>query len=243
MTIADSIRNILKYKNNIENNNNNNIDKKNETSSSIIPPNEGDDDNKNLTETAEEQPKKTSKYLGAFIHKPSNKLCRENVEKVLKEDPILHYIIKEMMSLGCLPPIIKCEPCDNSESYGSYSPYKGILICDNIQTFPLNIRNSVVHEYIHAYDICKNKFEPTNCEHIACTEIRAANLSGDCKWQMEALKKNYGVTGHQIECVKRRAIGSLKLNPLCKGVAEEMVNKVWSKCSEDFYPFSSIPRD
>ncbi|KAM9960292.1 hypothetical protein ACTFIW_009421 [Dictyostelium discoideum] len=245
MTISDSIKNILLLKNN--NNNNNKIENDNyddviicnhkmNSKNEEIPPT--DDDTTTTTTTTTNSGGSLDKY----VRKPTNQMCRENVEKTFKEDPILQFIIKEMMKLGCLPPVITCEPCDSLDALGSFTPKKGVIICDNMPTFPLNIRNTVVHEFVHAYDMCKNKLNPFNCEHLACTEIRAANLSGDCKWQLEALKKNFGVFNHQAECAKRRAIGSLQSNPNCKDVAEMAVNKVWEKCNKDYYPFSNIPR-
>ncbi|KAK5575564.1 hypothetical protein RB653_006697 [Dictyostelium firmibasis] len=254
MTIADSIKNILLLKNN---NNKNKINENNNNNNNYSIDNEYNDDDvlickhKIYSKNEEIPPPpssttdsntKNNNYLNKYLHQPTNQLCRENVEKTFKEDPILQFIIKEMMTLGCLPPIITCEPCDSFDALGSFSPKKGVVICDNMQTFPLNIRNTIVHEFVHAYDMCKNKLNPFNCEHLACTEIRAANLSGDCKWQLEALKKNFGVFNHQAECTKRRAIGSLQSNPNCKDVAEMAVNKVWEKCNKDYYPFSNIPR-
>jgi hypothetical protein len=34
----------------------------------------------------------------------------------------------------------------------------------------------VIHELIHAYDICRAKVDWNNCRHYACTEIRASSL-------------------------------------------------------------------
>ncbi|KAN0008707.1 hypothetical protein ACTFIU_009436 [Dictyostelium citrinum] len=256
MTIADSIKNILILKNNKinENNNysNNKIENDDENYDDVIicnhkinskneeiPPPTDDNTNNNNNNNNNNS---NSGSLNKFVRQPSHQLCKENVEKTFKEDPILQFIIKEMMTLGCLPPIVTCEPCDSLDALGSFTPKKGVIICDNIPTFPLNIRNTIVHEFIHAYDMCKNKLNPFNCEHLACTEIRAANLSGDCKWQLETMKKNFGVFNHQAECAKRRAIGSLQSNPNCKDVAEMAVNKAWEKCNKDYYPFSNIPR-
>jgi inner membrane protease ATP23 len=44
----------------------------------------------------------------------------------------------------------------------------------------------MVHELIHAIDLCRTKMDPlNNCMHMACTEIRAENLSGECDWTRE----------------------------------------------------------
>ncbi|KYQ88412.1 hypothetical protein DLAC_11113 [Tieghemostelium lacteum] len=170
-----------------------------------------------------------------------NKLCTDNVVKVLQESPILQYIIKEMKELGCLPPVIKCAPC-KEETFGFFIPKEGVLICDNIVTYPENIRNTVVHEFIHAFDMCKVKLDTFNCEHLACTEIRAANLSGDCTFDAEAVRGNISIYNHLQECSKRRAIKSLERIPQCSKNAEKFVLSVWDKCNRDYSPFETIPK-
>jgi len=44
---------------------------------------------------------------------------------------------------------------------------------------------AVAHELVHAFDSCRAAVDPRNCRHIACTEVRAANLSGDCDFGVE----------------------------------------------------------
>ena len=36
--------------------------------------------------------------------------------------------------------------------------------------------NVLAHEFVHAFDYCRAKVDFENLEHLACTEIRAANL-------------------------------------------------------------------
>ena len=43
------------------------------------------------------------------------------------------------------------------------------------------INHALTHELVHAYDHCRGKnLDWTNCQHHACSEIRAAALSGGC---------------------------------------------------------------
>lgn len=101
-----------------------------------------------------------------------------------------------------------------------------------------------MHELIHAYDHCRAKdLDWTNCEHHACTEIRAASLSGDCDFIMEAKRGNLSLAGQHQKCVRRRAILSVSMNPYCEkdGCAEKAVDAVFSKCFEDTAPFDRRP--
>lgn len=104
---------------------------------------------------------------------------------------------------------------------------------------------SVTHELIHAYDHCRAKVEATNCSHIACTEVRAANLSGDCDFGVEVsrslalIARGGGLGGHQQRCVKRRAELSLSFHSQCKDDEKRTMGQVWDACYADTAPFTS----
>merc|ERR1712118_326493 len=70
---------------------------------------------------------------------------------------------------------------------GGYSPrHHRVWICANRFWNPFEFRRVLAHELIHAFDFARAKIDPTSCVHIACTELRAWNLSGECdlwtKW-------------------------------------------------------------
>lgn len=54
------------------------------------------------------------------------------------------------------------------------------------------VQGVLTHEMIHMFDYCRNELDFKNMEHLACTEIRAANLThcsfasawsqGDASW-------------------------------------------------------------
>ncbi|KAJ1672908.1 Mitochondrial inner membrane protease atp23, partial [Spiromyces aspiralis] len=72
--------------------------------------------------------------------------------------------------------------------------------------------------------------------------IRAASLSGDCRWLREINRGHYGFIKQHQKCVKRRAILSILNNPSCKSKedAERAVNKVFNSCFTDTRPFEEI---
>ena len=104
---------------------------------------------------------------------------------------------------------------------------------------------ALVHELIHAIDLCRTKMDPfNNCVQFACTEIRAENLSGECDWKREM---SYGQTfakgfsGHNKICVKRRAQLSVEANPNCRERAGEAVEAAFERCYKDTFPFDRHP--
>lgn len=66
------------------------------------------------------------------------------------------------------------------------------------------VQGVLVHEMIHMFDYCRNELDFKNMEHLACSEIRAANLThcsftsawsqGDASWTK--IKK-----AHQVSLV------------------------------------------
>jgi inner membrane protease ATP23 len=75
-----------------------------------------------------------------------------------------------------------------------------VVICSNHVMLQDEVDVALTHELLHAYDHCRAaNLDWTNCEHHACSEIRAANLSGDCHWKRELNRGNFNIQGqHQV---------------------------------------------
>lgn len=70
-----------------------------------------------------------------------------------------------------------CEQCQECVS-GGYDPKMNqIIICQNTVTSEKVVQRILTHEMIHMFDYCSNHLDFQNLEHLACTEIRAANLA------------------------------------------------------------------
>jgi inner membrane protease ATP23 len=116
-----------------------------------------------------------------------------------------------------------------------------IFLCEQYMESELMTHKTMVHELIHAIDMCRTKMDPLhNCVHMACTEIRAENLSGECSFFKEFLRMK-SFAGHGQECVKRRAILSVRANPNCAARAEDYVDAAMYRCFQDVYPFDRHP--
>ena len=118
-----------------------------------------------------------------------------------------------------------------------------IYLCqENVSS--LDHANTILsHELIHAIDMCRAKMDPLhNCMQLACTEVRAENLSGECNMMWEALRgKLDSYLGHGKKCVRRRAIDSVAANPNCTSKAELFVDAVFDRCYKDTFPFERHP--
>jgi len=120
-----------------------------------------------------------------------------------------------------------------------------IFLCQQHLVNEQHAHESMVHELIHAIDLCRTKMDPiNNCIHMACTEIRAENLSGECGAVRELVNQRTTMgkfRGHGAECVKRRAILSVKANPNCTEKAADYVEAAFERCFRDTFPFDRHP--
>ncbi|KAJ3375181.1 Mitochondrial inner membrane protease atp23 [Allomyces arbusculus] len=169
--------------------------------------------------------------------------CEKWKNHMIRHSPIVKFLMQHLEAAGCgfSRKHFICQPCDPTRS-GGFSPEYGVVLCENQLVSKAHIEDTMAHELIHALDHCRAKLDWDNCLHHACTEIRAASLSGDCRLANEWLRGNLGISKQHQACVKRRAILSLQSNPKCAGpgVAEEAVAEVWASCFADTWPFDEI---
>ena len=155
------------------------------------------------------------------------------------------FMLRHLKLAGCPFPSesIQCYPCDDTRSGGFAADY-GILVCQNQFYNKRHLEETLSHELIHAFDHCRFKVDWYNLRHQACSEIRAANLSGECRMGREFQRRRYGFNKHHQECVKRRAVLSVTANPNCKSPEEatRAVNQVWDSCFQDTRPFDAVSR-
>ena len=52
-----------------------------------------------------------------------------------------------------------------------------VIVCQNVARSEGLVQGVLAHEFIHMFDYCRHKMDFKNLEHLACTEIRAANLT------------------------------------------------------------------
>ena len=109
-------------------------------------------------------------------------------------------MLKSLEEAGCKidQRHLQCRPCDETRS-GGFSPDHGILLCQNRFFSKKHQEDTMVHEMIHLFDHCRFKVDWNNCLHHACSEVRAASLSGDCRWTRELRRGFFKFTKqHQV---------------------------------------------
>ncbi|KAJ1899567.1 Mitochondrial inner membrane protease atp23 [Coemansia sp. IMI 209127] len=169
--------------------------------------------------------------------------CEEWRNELLKTSPIVRFMSEHLKKSGfpLSTDIMPCIKCEDMRS-GGFAMDGTIQLCYNRLIGKGHLETTMAHEMVHAYDQTNFNIDWFNLEHHACTEIRAASLSGDCTLFQEMMRGNVGFLKHHQVCVKRRAVLSLLANPSCKSKkhAEAAVNKVFQSCFTDTRPFDEI---
>jgi inner membrane protease ATP23 len=161
--------------------------------------------------------------------------------------------MRSLVKSGC--PVdadyFQCTQCPASENRASAFEldqygYSRITLCENRIRDADDVKATMTHELVHAYDHCRANIDFNDCAQLACTEIRATNLSGDCSFSNERKRfgtltaLSSGIYDHHKACVRRRATLCVKSNPRC-GAPQAAVDKVFDRCYNDTEPFGSVP--
>jgi len=137
--------------------------------------------------------------------------------------------------------MIQCSICEQSV-LGGFQNDHSIVLAANHMVAQRQANMTLVHEMIHAFDQCRARVDWCDCRHHACSEVRAAALSGDCNWLSEVSRLNLAIGGQFERCIRRRAELSVSMNPNCgERKAKEAVNHVYHACYNDTMPFERIP--
>jgi inner membrane protease ATP23 len=168
--------------------------------------------------------------------------CEYNVYKVLQTSPLARIMMGALKASGCAVDIrrhFSCEVCDQTVT-GGYDPVLNqVVICQNTARSTGMIQGVLTHEMIHMFDYCRRKLDLTDVKHLACTEIRAANLA-HCSF-LSAVSQGaatfVNIKKQHQNCVRKRAVASvLAVRNVSREEAEAAVDSVFTKCYNDLEP-------
>ncbi|XP_078676477.1 mitochondrial inner membrane protease ATP23 homolog [Branchiostoma floridae x Branchiostoma belcheri] len=175
--------------------------------------------------------------------------CKTKLMVAMKSNPFVKLLLKAMEESGCTvykDRHFSCEPCGYKVAGGFDPQANQVVLCQNIISSQGMMNRVLTHELIHAFDHCRGKVDwYNNLQHVACSEIRAANLSGDCHFSGELRRFQLkGVKKHHQTCVWQRAKESVKVVRNCTDEeASRAVDSVWDSCFNDLAPFHKVPRN
>eukprot|EP00397_Hematodinium_sp_SG-2012_P025043 GEMP01026135.1.p1 GENE.GEMP01026135.1~~GEMP01026135.1.p1 ORF type:complete len:237 (+),score=37.74 GEMP01026135.1:35-745(+) len=134
--------------------------------------------------------------------------------------------------------------CPSSAMHrAGYSPkHHRVWMCGNHFWNPFEFRRVLVHELIHAFDFTRAKIDASNLDHIACTEVRAWNLSGECDlWTKWVTFLGDEMVNRKQRCIKEFTVASMQEGDARATTAErqEAVDRIFTRCFKDHWPFTT----
>lgn len=179
-------------------------------------------------------------------HHPAMSTCHNMLNVTMETSPYAKLLLDAMKQSGCAVSKDRhfaCEDCQGSVSGGFDADTSEIVLCQNNIQSQAHMNRVVTHELIHAFDHCRAHVDWfNNVRHLACSEIRAANLSGDCSISNEISRFNFGFKQHHQACVRDRALRSIQaVRDISREAAERAVDEVFTSCFKDHEPFGRIP--
>lgn len=177
------------------------------------------------------------------------KRCETDRDYLLARSPSVRFMSDNIRRLGgdLNRSNIRCRTCKTGQ-LGGFDHKYGIMLCANYIDKRSMLEDVITHEMVHAYDHLRFNTDlgpEEDLRKIACAEIRASNLSGECRWSNEFFRnKVLSFNRHHQDCVRRRAVISVKNRPNCKDDVEavKVVDSVWDSCFRDTRPFDEIFR-
>lgn len=180
--------------------------------------------------------------LGEGRDSVDNLRCERNVLKCVETSPLVKLMLSALKSAGCEVDIrrnICCEPCDKAVTGGYDSELNQVVVCQNSARSKGVVQGILAHELLHMFDQCRAKMDLKNVDHLACTEIRAANLF-HCSFMsafLEGSASPFNIAKTHGECVKRKAVESvIAVRGITKEDARAAVDRVFTKCYNDLEP-------
>lgn len=173
--------------------------------------------------------------------------CEDKVRTVFAQSSELKLLAGAMKKYGCdfnLLRHVSCEKCKNCS--GGFDPdTKQIILCYTNTLRSDTVMATMMHEMVHMFDYCRVKFDFSNLEHVACSEIRAANLTY-CSISDRIMHGGPGLLDfkktHQY-CVKDVAFQSIKAYSPESSDSQlwSIIDKVFPNCYNDLEPFGRRP--
>ncbi|CAG9473991.1 metalloprotease, putative [Plasmodium vivax] len=140
-----------------------------------------------------------------------------------------------------------------SNYVGGYNPISNtIWLCSNNINSYYKLKYILTHELIHAFDFARANIDMYNCHHIACSEIRAYNMSNQCSY----FNSKYFSPDHDVftnfkspsisatpknKCIYNNVYSSLNQYKPCANNTHQFINHVFEKCLHDYWPFMCSP--
>ena len=140
-------------------------------------------------------------------------------------------------------------------STGSDSPVCYITDLNKIQIqasaflTPFQYRRALARGLTYAFDNARAKIDYSNVDHLTCTSIRGANISGECdlwtKWTEYIGEDPLGMHMYSMKqrCIREKVKDNISMQSKIhtSSQIDASIDKVWDRCFRDHWPFTTEP--
>ncbi len=140
---------------------------------------------------------------------------------------------------------VRC-PVDSPHRAGYAPKEHKVWVCGNLVWNPYEFRRLLAHELVHAFDFARAQIDAKNPAHIACTEVRAYNLSGECElWNTWWDTLGEDMVNYKQRCIKKAVHQSLlQHEPSATSLTGHnetipLSPEAFRKCYNDHWPFTT----
>jgi len=155
----------------------------------------------------------------------------------------VNYLLHALTAMNAPVDLVMVQCPSNVMHRAGYSPkHHKVWMCGNHFWNPFEFRRVLTHELIHAFDFARAKIEEDNLDHIACTEIRAWNLSGECDlWTKWMTYLGEDMINQKQRCIKEYTQASMHEGekPATAQEKNEAIERVFMRCFKDHWPFTT----
>lgn len=178
--------------------------------------------------------------------------CEQNLVSNIEKMPMVKTLLSALKASGC-PVDLKrhlvcemCQPGSDVQHAGGYDPaLNQVFVCCNNATNAGLVHGALVRNLIQMFDCCVNKYDFNNVRHLACSEVRKANLA-NCQFltNLTRPEASFGVSQQHRSCVRSVAIEALVKTKFVKEeAAGKVVDEVFDKCYADLEPIGRRARN
>lgn len=173
-------------------------------------------------------------------------VCEENVLYCAQRMPMVQHMLQALKAAGC--PVtfarhLSCESClpgnDAGVNHGGYDETRNqVFVCGNNAVNVGDVHTVLIRGLLTMYEACTARVDFKNVDHLACLEVKQANLTS-CNFLNYLSQKfgRLGITREHARCVRAtaqyRMINARFVDP---EVAVAAIDRVFDKCYKDLEP-------
>ena len=147
------------------------------------------------------------------------------------------------------PVAVKCVSSSSAGSPVVYFPSCNVIEIDTSRFWtPFSFRRVLARSLVYAFDNARANVDLQNVDHVACTSVRAFNISGECdlwtKWLDYIGEDPLGKDMYSMKqrCIRKKVEEQMILKS--SHSSEEIragIDRVWDRCFRDHWPFTAEP--